>query len=402
MEFFFRPKRLQTVQKEIAESHKSKQEMLETWKLSVDEDLKELIISLVSLDTSELAIEAYMLSDREMYQIAGYLPYNYFNVNMRNLFSIFVTRADKLLCTVLYGQWQNSYDNKECNDFICMLLEKNDDFKNCIKENHLDTTRMRNILTDQDIVIGVGTEVSRYEFSEKKTLMEKFEFFGIQADSKLYIECAEVFYTFCSNKDYLEADSKEMLEVLKKYEMRAKPLLKAFLINFLTKLQLNELNKFQNLARYFEFIAGDAQNHQKEYKFLFNDVSEDIIEKYADWINTCRVIQYFGNDKRSKFWKKYRFTNVQRYNNSNTVVMEFENYIAVEFLGQGPIYFYPKNYFNTNLKRQFLVLGDGALQQFLYHETQYGDDDRIEHRGYWQNPVEKYIIEHNITCRLFS
>ena len=48
------------------------------------EELKELIISLVSLDTSELAIEAYMLSDREMYQIAGYLPYNYFNVNMRN------------------------------------------------------------------------------------------------------------------------------------------------------------------------------------------------------------------------------------------------------------------------------------------------------------------------------
>ena len=283
-----------------------------------------------------------------------------------------------------------------------MLLEKNDNFKNCIKENHLDTTRMRNILTDQDIVIGFGKEVSRYEFSEKKTLMEKFEFFGIQADSKLYIECAEVFYTFCGNKDYLEADFKEMLEVLKKYEMRSKPLLKAFLINFLTKLQLNELNKFQNLARYFEFIAGDAQNHQKEYKFLFNDISEDIIEKYADWINTCRVIQYFGNDKRSKFWKKYRFTNVQRYNNSNTVVMEFENYVAVEFLGQGPIYFYPKNYFNTNLKRQFLVLGDGVLQQFLYHETQYGDDDRIEHRGYWQKPVEKYIIEHNITCRLFS
>ena len=358
MEFFFRPKRLQTVQKEIAESHKSKKEMFETWKLSVDEELKDLITSLVSLDTSELAIEAYMLSDREMYQIAGYLPYNYFNVNMRNLFSIFVTRADKLLCTVLYEQWQNSYDNKECNDFICMLLEKNDNFKNCIKENHLDTTRMRNILIDQDIVIGFGTEVSRYEFLEKKTLMEKFEFFGIQADSKLYIECVDVFYTFCGNKDYL--------------------------------------------ARYFEFIAGDAQNHQKEYKFLFNDVSEDIIEKYADWINTCRVIQYFGNDKRSKFWKKYRFINVQRYNNSNTVVMEFENYIAVEFLGQGPIYFYPKNYFNTNLKRQFLVLGDGALQQFLYHETQYGDDDRIEHRGYWQNPVEKYIIEHNITCRLFS
>ena len=74
MEFFFRPERLQTVQKEIAELHKSKKEMLETWKLSVDEELKELIISLVSLDTSELAIEAYMLSDREMYQIAGYLP----------------------------------------------------------------------------------------------------------------------------------------------------------------------------------------------------------------------------------------------------------------------------------------------------------------------------------------
>lgn len=402
MEFFFRPKRLQTVQKEIAESHKSKKEMFETWKLSVDEELKDLITSLVSLDTSELAIEAYMLSDREMYQIAGYLPYNYFNVNMRNLFSIFVTRADKLLCTVLYEQWQNSYDNKECNDFICMLLEKNDDFKNCIKEKHLDTTRMRNILIDQDIVIGFGTEVSRYEFSEKKTLMEKFEFFGIQADSKLYIECADVFYTFCGNKDYLDADPKEMLEVLKKYEMRAKPLLKAFLINFLTKLKLNELNKFQNLVRYFEFVAGDAQNPKEGYQFLFGDMPKDIMEKYMDWINMCRVIQYFGNDERSEFWKKYRFVNVQRYNKSNTVVMEFEDYDVVEFLGKGPVYFLPKNYFNINLKNQFLILGDGALQQFLYHETQYGNDDRIEHRGHWQNSLEKYIIKNNITRRVFS
>lgn len=402
MEFFFRPKRLQTVQKEIAESHKSKKEILEEWKLSVDEELKDLITRLVSLDISELAIEAYMLSDREMYQIAGYLPYNYFNVDMGNLFSVFATRADKLFCKVLYEQWQNSYDNKECNDFICMLLEKNDNFKNCIKENHLDTARMRNILTDQDIVIGFGTEVSRYDFSEKKTLIEKFEFFGICADSKLYIECAEVFYTFCSNKDYLDADSKEILNVLKKYEMREKPLLKAFLINFLTKLKLNELNEFQNIARYFEFVAGDAQNPKAGYRFLFGDMPKDVIEKYMDWMNMCRVIQYFGNDDRSEFWKKYRFVNVQRYNKSNTVVMEFENCVAVEFLGKGPVYFYPKNYFNISLKGQFGVLGDGALQQFLLHETQYEDDDRIEHRGYWQNPVEDYIIEHNITHRVFS
>lgn len=84
------------------------------------------------------------------------------------------------------------------------------------------------------------------------------------------------------------------------------------------------------------------------------------------------------------------------------MVMEFEDYDVVEFLGKGPVYFYPKNYFNINLKNQFLILGDGALQQFLYHETQYGNDDRIEHRGHWQNSLEKYIIKNNITRRVFS
>lgn len=243
-----------------------------------------------------------------------------------------------------------------------------------------------------------------YPFTEKKTLAEKFKFFGINEDSKLYRDCADVFYTFCRKEDYLEADQAELLNIIKKYELRNRPLLKAFLLNFLGKLKLTELGKFRELARYFESLVGEARKPKESYKFLFEDMPEALIEKYVDWINRCRIEQYFDNDERSEFWKQYRFVNVQRYNKSNAVVMEFKEYIAVEFLGQamGPIYFYSKEYFEKKLKGQFMLLENAPMRQYLLHQSRYGKEDRIEHRGYWQYNVESYIIQHHITRKVFA
>lgn len=402
--FSFIPKRLQEVRKEVSVLHGSENKLLDVSQMCTDDELERLIRSLVAMDEAELAMEAFALSDFEVYRMVAYIPYNYFKVNMQNLFRIFLARSEEQLCKILYEQWQNSYANESCNNFLRILLENDDNFKKYMKKNHLETKRMEEMLRNQDIAFGFGTEVMKYSFESKMTLVQKFNFFGVHKDSKLYKDCADIFYTYCGKMDYLEADSAELLSIIKKYEVRNQPLLKAFLLNFLGRLQLVELAEFSDLARYFESIVGEVSKPKAGYRFLFEDMPVDIIEKYSDWINRCRIERYFGNDERSDFWKQYRFTNVQRFEKSNAVVMEFKEYVAVEFLGKamGPIYFYPKEYFETALKGQFMLLENSPMRQYLLHESRYAKEDRKEHRGYWQYSVSEYIITHHVTRKVFA
>ena len=403
VELFFEPKMLKQVQKEIAVLHKSNKKELSI--ISVDNQLKELIESLVRLDESALAIRTEALEYQDICRIAGYLPFNYFHVNMRNLFRVFATKSDMGTCRILYKYWQNSYENEECNEFILLLLRNNMEFQQCIEENHLEVEWMSNVIQDWNIVGGFGAKIRYYHFDEKKSLAEKFEYFGINDDSKLYRDCIDAFYVYCEKTDYMEADRELLLETVKKYQKRNRPLLKSFLVNFLNKLELEELIDFRDLSRYLNTIFGDDPQKKGSYKAFFEDISSAFIEKYMDWINICRIEQYFGNDDRSEFWKQYRFLKVQRFDKSNAVVMEFKEYVAVEFLGKaaGPIYFYPKEYYETTLKFMFSVFENKQMPRYLYNQTKYDEKDRFEHMGEnWKNKVESYIITHHITRKVFA
>lgn len=404
MEVFFEPMMLKQVQKEIAVLHKSTKKELSV--ISVDDQLRELIESLVGLEESALAIRTEALDYLDICRIAGYLPFNYFNVNMRNLFRIFVTRSNIGACRILYKYWQNSYENEDCNEFIQLLLRNDTEFQRCIKENHLDLEWMEDIIQHQNIVGGFGAKIRYYPFDERKNLEEKFEYFGIKDDSKLYRDCIDAFYVYCEKNDYMEADREILLETVKKYQKRNLPLLKSFLSNFLNKLELEELADFQDVSRYLNTIFGDDPWKKGSYKSFFKDISGSLIEKYMDWINICRIEQYFGNDDRSEFWKQYRFLKVQRFDKSNAVVMIFKEYVAVEFLGKaaGPIYFYPKDYYETTLKFVFPVFENSQMPRYLYNQTKYDPKkDRFEHMGEnWKNKVANYIITHHITRKVFA
>lgn len=401
MEFSFLPSNLKRVRNEVAVLHKSQRELDI---ISVDDRLKEWIEFLVKMDASVLAIRAKSLSDQDICRIAGYIPFNYYKVKMDNLFNIFKIRSNLYACRFLYKYWQNSYNNKDCNKFIHDLLRDNKSFQECIRENHLDIEWMDDIIQDQNVAIEFGIKIQNYFFLETKTLTERFRYFGIHEDSNLYKDCVDAFLVYCRKEDYLNANEDMILKTVKDYVKRNQPLLKEFLSNFIRELELEELSEFRDLARYFESVVGDVDKNKGEHKWLFRCLSEDIIEKYTDWLNICKVEQYFGNDDRSEFWKQYRFSKVQRFDKSNAVVMEFKEYVAVEFLGKaaGPIYFYPREYYETTLKFMFSVFENKQMPRYLYNQTKYDKKDRFEHKGEnWKNYVDAYIIEKHITRKVF-
>lgn len=115
MDYIYIPKRLQMVRKEIELLHPDEGDILEIPK---NEELKHLILELVALEKNQIKLRAIILTERQVAQIANYLPYNDYHVDMDNLFRIFSLRSSDRICEILYNQWQNSYKNQSCNEFI--------------------------------------------------------------------------------------------------------------------------------------------------------------------------------------------------------------------------------------------------------------------------------------------
>jgi hypothetical protein len=247
--------------------------------------------------------------------------------------------------------------------------------------------------SDDDIAILYGKEINKRNFAMGISFKEKLNFLGVRYDSRLYHDCEFLFYTYCGKEDYLAVEDLKLLSVINKYNEK---MLKSFLENFLSLLSLKELERFAQLANYMNKMIGD------NIDIFFENMPLAIKEKYIDWINIYKVIQYFGYDERSQFWKNYRFKHVSKYRYSNSVVMEFENYVAIEFLGQamGPIYIYEKEYYNSNVKYWFAnkTYDNSEMRTKLYRGTDYVHHGyRKIHNGYWQGDVNRYLVRNRIT-----
>lgn len=397
MDFSYTPKRLMRAREDIVLLH---QKTGEPPKMTKNEELRKLILSLVSLERFQVKLQAYALTSREIELVAGYIPHNYFNVDMKNLFQIFSYRSTDRLCQILFNQWQDSYHNRACNTFIRDILDYDEHLIVLVQSNHMSETMFDSVLQDRDIALRFGREIKKKDLPGRKSLADRMEFFGIRRDSQLYLDCEFLFYTYCDKEDYLNVEKIVLLNLVKQYRKRREETLKDFLQNFLSKLELNELYPFKELAVFLQTVTGDNGEYKSKFENFFNGFNPVLVRKYINWINRYKVEEYFGYDERSRFWKQYRFESVRKFDYSNAVVMEFERYYAVEFLGQamGPIYMYPKEYFEKNIIKRFGWNDNQQMRQDLLHNSTWAY--RKEHRGYWQGDVHSTLIDNKITERL--
>lgn len=370
--FKFIPKKLIAVREEISRQHAN---IGENKDIKMDLDGVRFIKRLSELSEEDARKEALILTKREMDYIACYIPANSYNVKLDNLFLIFRRRTSERLCEILFRSWQNSFECKECNEFLILLLEKDENFRKLIQTHYLSLEIYKEILEDDYVSIAFGREVKRISYTQKMDFGTGLEFLGILNTSQLYRECKFLFYIFCDCEDYLCAGDSVILGVIRKY---GKIMHLKFLENFLEKLSLNELKKFTLLAKYFSETIGDTRKTVEEY---FHGSRFVLIRKYLDWINTYIINKLFGKDERSAFWEEYRFESVVRYDYSDSVIMEFKNFVGIEFLGKamGPFYIYKKSYFEKELKDsfQFKMYDNSDLRSYLYKRKDYNNNSVV-------------------------
>ena len=396
MAFSFIPRKLQQAEKDIAELHRRKSSIP---RISDNKELKELVMSLVQLKYGQTGIRVFALTDRELYLIAKYIPHNYYKVDMTNLFSVFELRPSEQLWAALYEQWQESYQNSECNEFICNSLESNAELESFIRKMHMTPHTFGIVLKGEDIPSAFLKEVMECALGESRCIADRLEYFGVRKRTLLYKKCRSGFFLCCGKKEYLSIQEFDLLEAVRRYKEEHFVWLKDFLINFLSKLSLRELQKFQSLAEYLQMAIGEGPADKDRYKRFVDGLPQEIEQKYADWINQSKVWAYFGEDERSIFWKQYRFVSVRKIKKSNVVVMEFRNHYALEFLGKGmgPMYIFTRDYFEKDIQKKLTWIDNMQMRKELLHSADSADQYRKEHRGNWQTDVHKYLREHHMT-----
>ena len=395
MEFSFVPKRLIKEKEDIVLIHDN----VGTPQISREDDsLRELIERLAGLELYQVRKTANTLTEKECGLVAAYIPTNYYSVDLSNLFKIFQYRTNSRMCDILYSSWQDSYENKECNDFMKDLLVTDEPFIMLIQKNSLTEGLFTDFLSSESIPIRFGEELKSRVFKTAKTLKEKMALFGIRDDSMLFHTIQFLFFTFCDREDYLAVDQTVLLDVIRKYNNVE---IKKFVINFVSKLSLTDLEKYESIANYLNVnVTGDPNSNR--FSSFFAGIKQDVVTKYTDWINIYKVNKYFGYDERSMFWKQYRFINIKPYRQSNSVVMEMKDYYATEFLGDamGPIYFYKKDVFDNSIRRWFEREDNHELRSTLYNTRDKYASYRKAHQGYWQREIHNILISNRMTERI--
>lgn len=395
---FYTPRRLIEVKNEIKKKHPLKKTLKAASAENID--LKVLIMFLESLETDMVEEQAYTLTDEEMGMVFGYVPHNYYQSDLTNIFRIIKLRLSERYLDVFYHEWQRVYDSEECDRFILKDLLTEKEFISYAKKKHISRQNMEQLLQAESIPAYIDELCADIPCPAGISLEAKIAYFGIEEDTRLFHDCKMLFYTICHKNDYMTAGQDVLLKILNRYGTRQR---KAFLRNFLQQLRLRELSDFQKVAYFFIQLLGWNITNKKAAEFL-DAFSDELKTKYRNWLNQLRIDLAFENDERAIFWRNYAFETIEQMRISDSLIMHSKTHVVIEFLGRGmgPIYIYTKEIYEKKIHSLVLGCNNAQLRSELYdlYYTKAFPCYRKAHLGEWKSSMTYYLRQHNITQRI--
>jgi len=363
---------------------------------SPGEDLEQLIRSLLETQDEMLPAAGLSLSDRQTCMLAGYLPHNYYDVPEEKLFRSLKKRLDDPSCEVLFQEWQEEFGNYPCNHFLRELAEQSPCFQKMLAKHHIKPALFIQILISRNIPLAFDQLLIGAVFADGMEFERKLQYYGITPQSFLDVECKRALLTYCEKEDYFSCSEENLLDIIKTYDGY---MLKKFVFNFLDKLSLSELEYYPALASYMRKVTG--HRNSRNFQQFFEGAEIRLVRQFIDWINIFKINTYFEEDERSQFWKQFRYLNVVRYPVSNVVIMEFDECVAVEFLGErkGTIYICEKDTFMQNFYNQLDRMDNEELRAYFKARKDLCIESR-SHVGRWQAHISNVLIKQEISEKI--
>ena len=280
MKYMYIPHRLIAAKDDIIFSHKKIKENKEK---AFHEDLHAFVRRISLLDKERVKVHTITMTNREVERIAAYIPYNQYKVDMRNLFDIFKMRINLRLCEILFDSWLDSYDNAKCNAFMRDELMEMEEFSMVVLDHNFTENEFRDLLASDDIISYMGDLIS-HEFDKGNySLRKRVGHWKIRDDCKLYANLSDIFYTFCSEDDYLGESEDRLLRVAKRYVLLDNGLINRFIVNLMKNMSLEELENLKRLANYLIKQTGDTSENR--FRVFFEGIDDELVEKYEKWLD---------------------------------------------------------------------------------------------------------------------
>lgn len=371
MDFNFRynPQRLINVRVDIENRHK-----IVVKKLCDENSIKNLkviIEQIMKIDISEYKSYALKLKSEELYLLADYIAENKYNVEISKIYMFLKTRDRKAYANIFLNNFQNIYNNNVFNacfsDYIKNRESKVFNIKNTYIENLID------ILGSKDVI---KSFLNRF-YEENISLKEYLLRYRINIKSNFAISCRRAVFLYCRKQHYLMESAEVIVNTVKEVEKRE---VKIFINNYLSKLEINDFQ--YDVMNYLYGILDKPTNKEKAHYWKYID--NEATKKYDIWLKKKVLKEFFGNDKRSKFW--YNYVNImENYDivkNRGQLFLDFGKFVVVEFNQTGnAAYIYDKAIFVEKYSKY--VSEHNSISNNLLKNQRLAYD-RIIHSGNWQ------------------
>lgn len=354
------------------------------------DNLRELIENIVNHDSADLDFFKLVLKKYQIEAIAKYIQKNAYGVDISNLLKLIVIMNDFKYFDIIYKNWQKEIDIPFKDENIIMLTEYYG--SEIDKMYHILPNQLKFWMCNKDVADSMGKTLfdncnskSDFELIAKKAHIDK--------NTMLYNCIEQNFYCYCSERAFTDTGDIELCYLIEKLVNE-----KAYRIiyHFLDVVSPNHYDKFERLATHAKDLIGEINS--LKYDATVGKQSEHIRESYKALLNMYWMLRLFGQDDRSKFWKRYisDFT-VQYYSNHDMLLMDFGMHYITEFKTVGVIYIFEKDYFKNIYLRNISTERTNLLKSKMR-----SDDKHIfmqEHRGNWQRKVMIAINKYNVTTR---
>lgn len=349
MAFGYLPQKLLDVEEKIKKIHLVKE--AENREDESQMDLYSLIMEIVSWRAENIKPNIFSMTFDKVKKVIAYIPSNKFDVDLDNLMMVYEYRKNDKVARLLFDEWQKAYNNADCNKYVEKLFIEDDEFRKCLEKMQLNQSEIKSIFSGDSIPIKFGEIIISRKIQEF-SMVDKINGFGIDPLKTLGRDIYKYFYTYCDAQDYLILSSSMIISVIVEYDIK---FLRLFLSNFLKRLSISELKKYDELLIYLMKVIGIKGS--KLYEVFFESIKDKTKTSYDEWVTEYTIRINFGeNDERTLFWKQFRYSEIpSKYKRSDALVFKTKQFCFIEFVGEqlGPIYWFDREYFEGKAERLF-------------------------------------------------
>lgn len=391
----YTPEKLNICLQKVKETHQTIGDLLDD-NVS-DASFLAVLKRIEKMTLSEAAIEASVMSVREIAMLCYYLPENKFNIEAQsNICAIVKQRASIRNLEILVNQWQNHFSNRVCNTFLSLLTERDEYFQETLKKKHIYDQNLLKWLHSDDISKAVAK--CCYDDDRSLDISDKITGLGLDPKKTLGKEAQRQFYLICRADDYLRAGDEMLVSLLHSYTDEE---FDEFLQNIVSELSDEELDSLRLLTE--EVWKRTKLVKQRQHHMQITDESHLLNRKLQGWMNGFQMEKMFAvaenGNRRLQFWYRFRKDAVYVYHDErrSLLKMEFQSVMVIEFCEVGPMYFFNRQLFNEKIEPHMPRTNKNrAIADYLLHSFGSSCIDRIEHRGYWERNARTALRYHNI------